>query len=101
MFIFISILSTGVLQMLTDDGCNSRICRVRSWQSLNAHYYKALFRAPDSAQLNSTQQVELSRIRRSEHSDDLTQLNWAEWASVVIQFSSGHMMSTPIPISFT
>jgi len=31
---------------------------------------------------------------------DSTQLNWAEWASVVTQFSPGHMMSTPIPISF-
>jgi len=32
---------------------------------------------------------------------DSTQLSWPEWASVVTQCSSGHMMSTPIPISFT
>ena len=36
---------------------------------------KASFRAPDSTQLNSTQLVELSRVGRSEHSDDPTQLN--------------------------
>jgi len=42
--------------------------------------------------------VELSRVFRALRAPDSTQLNWAEWASVVTQFSSGHMMSTPITI---
>jgi len=63
----------------------------------SSHDLKALFRAPDSTQLWVESDQALWTLWRP----DSIQLDWAEWASVVTQFSSGHMMSTIIPISFT
>jgi len=63
------------MQSLHCEDCARKKCKVlRGVQHAKPYSHKRS-RYVQAAQLNSTQLVELSRVGRSEHSDDPTQLN--------------------------